>query len=98
MGTQREESSSVAFFLSTPSCVVLFVHSCVNNPSVLFSGVFTPFHGSREAAPSIPSLFTLLFSSIYSVLRRPGAPRSEQLFHYGESRRFNRTALPHSSL
>lgn len=53
------------------------------------------FRSSREAAPAIPSLFTLLFSSIYSALQRPGARRSKQLLHNGKSRRVNHTVTTH---
>lgn len=60
--------------------------------------MFIPFHGSRDAAPAIPILFTLLFFSVYFVLQLPGASCSKQLFHYGESQRLNHTELPHRSL
>lgn len=86
-------------FLSAPRSSELFVHSCVDGLFIFFSGVFTPpFQSSREAAPVLPSLFTLLFSSIYSALQRPGAWRSKQLLHYGERGSSDCTAPPHSSL
>lgn len=92
-------------FLSAPQRSEMFVHSCVDGLSIFFSGVFTPphpptprFHSSREAAPVLPSLFTLLFSSIYSALQHPGAQRSKQLLHYGERGSSDCAAPPHSSL
>lgn len=45
---------NTAPFLSTPRCSLAFVHSCVDSPSVSLSGVFAPFHGSREVAPIVP--------------------------------------------
>lgn len=74
------------------------MNSCVDNPSVYYSGVFTPFQCSRKVAPIVPSLFTLLFSSIYSALQRHGAPRSRQLFHYEGNRQVDCTSLLHDTL
>lgn len=65
---------------------------------LLLRCVYPPFQSSREAAPVLPSLFTLLFSSIYSALQRPGAWRSKQLLHYGERGSSDCAAPPHSSL
>lgn len=62
-------------------CSAVCAFLCRQALQLVLSGVY-PFPGSREAAPTIPSLFTLLFSSIYSALQLCGAGRTKQLFHY----------------
>lgn len=87
-----------------PFCPHLGLQSCLCIPASTASSSSSPvclpppFQSSREAAPVLPSLFTLLFSSIYSALQRPGAWRSKQLLHYGERGSSDCAAPPHSSL
>lgn len=87
-----------------PFCPHLGVQGCLCIPASTTSpssslGCLPPrFHSGREAAPVFPSLFTLLFSSIYSALQHPGARCSKQLLHYGERGSSECAAPPHSSL
>lgn len=68
---------------------------CQKTPLSSTLGCLPPF---TVAGKQLPSLFTLLFFSVYSVLQRSGTPRSKQLFHYGERRRFDCAVPPHGSL
>lgn len=64
----------------------------VSPPCGALGGV-TPSCSSVEAAPAAPSLFAQLSFFIYSELRRPGAPRSQQLLHYERTGAATRRSL-----